>query len=188
MPSKSELPGVARDVGVPERTLRRAVQRGTARGRRLGPRRVAFDAPERAYLRANWPIISAVAEVLRTERNVRLAVLFGSTARGDARDGSDVDMLVSLADDRPMYTQHLAVRLEERLGSEVDVVTLERLRERDPFLLSVVLREGRPVIDRDELWYRLLADRDRIERAGEEARVARHRRAAAAVAELIGEV
>lgn len=188
MPSKSELPDVAREVGIPERTLRRAVQRGTVRCRRLGPRRVELDTPERAYVRRSWPVISAVAEALRTERNVRLAAIFGSVARGEAGADSDVDVLVALAESRPMFSQHLSTRLEALLGCEVDVLSLAGLRERDPTLLSTVLHEGRPVIDRDGLWNRLLAEREAIDRASEDARAVRHDRAAAAVVDLIGEI
>lgn len=185
MPSKSELPTLARDIGVPERTLRRAVQRGTVRSRRLGPRRVELDAGERDYLAQNWPVISAVAETLRTERNVHLAVIFGSVARGEAGEGSDIDVLVALAEERPMYSQYLSARLEARLGRKVDALSVKRLRERDPALLSSALADGRPVIDRDGCWGTLLAERQAIDRAGARARAARQRRAAAAIADLI---
>lgn len=184
MPPNSELPALAREIMVPERTLRRAILRGTVRCRRLGPRRVAIEAPEREYLAQSWPLISAVAHALRTERNVRLAVIFGSMARGQAHPGSDLDVLVSLAEERPMYTQRLSTRLEEQLAREVDVLSLTRLRGRDPALLSTVLAEGRPVIDRDGLWPRLLAQRAGIAQAATEARAARARRATSAIAQL----
>lgn len=187
MPSKSELPLLAADIGVAERTLRRAVVRGTVRCHRPGPRRVEVDANERDYLRKNWALIAAVAETLRTERNVRLAVIFGSVARGEAREDSDVDVIVALAQERPMFAQYLSARLEQRLGREVDVISIERLRERNPALLSTAIDDGRPVVDRDGLWHRLLAERATIERAGVQARAALHRRAAAAIVELVGE-
>ncbi len=187
MPSKSDLPVVARAIGVPERTLRRAVRRGTVRSRALGPRRVELDAPERAYLAENWLLIAGIMKALRTERNVRLAVIFGSVARGDASADSDIDVLVSLAEERPMYAQHLSTRLEERLGRDVDVLSLGRLRERNPGLLASALADGRPVFDRDDLWEQLVLERESIERAGTEARAARHRRASAAIADLTGD-
>ncbi len=177
---------MARDVGVAERTLRRAVRRGTVRSRRPGARQLELAAGERVYLRKNWGTIATIARALRTERNVRLAVIFGSLARGGAGAGSDVDVMVSLAQERPLYLAQLTARLGDALGRDVDVLSLSHLRARDPVLLAAILRDGRPVIDRDNLWFALLAERDDIECAATTARAKRHRRAARAVRELIG--
>jgi len=140
---------------------------------------------ERAYLSENWKTISAVAEALRTERNVRLAVLFGSVARGHAGEDSDVDVLVSLAEERPMYLSHLAVRLTRVLRRDVDVLSLAHVRAHDPALLGAILGDGRPVVDRDGSWAALIAERRDVERATANARRQRHRRATQAVAQLI---
>jgi predicted nucleotidyltransferase len=183
---RSDLPAVARAIDVPERTLRRAVQRGTVRCRRPGLRQFELTADERAYLRENWKTISTVTETLRTERNVRLAVLFGSMARGHAEEDSDVDVLVALAEERPMYLSYLAARLTRTLGRDVDVLSLAHVRAHDPALLGAILRDGRPVVDRDGSWPALIAKRRGIERAAAQARAERHRRAARAVAQLIG--
>lgn len=183
---RSDLPAVARDIDVPERTLRRAVQRGTVRCRRPGLRQFELTADERAYLRENWKTISAVTEALRTERNVRLAVLFGSVARGQEGDDSDVDVLVSLAEERPMYLSYLAARLTRALGRDVDVLSLAHVRAHDPALLGAIMRDGRPLVDREGSWPALISKRRGIERAASQARAERHRRAAQAVAQLIG--
>lgn len=180
----SDLPVVALDIGVPERTLRRAVQRGTVRCRRPGPRQVELAANERAYLRENWEIISAITEALRTERNVRLAVLFGSIARGHAEADSDVDVLVSLAESRPAYLSHLAVRLQRVNARQVDVASLKRVEADAPLLLDRVLDEGRVLIDRDGQWNGLRKRRPAIR-----ARARRdHRRQMAGAALAIEEL
>lgn len=127
-----------------------------------------------------------VTEVLRTERNVRLAVLFGSAARGRVGENSDVDVLVALAEERPMYLSYLAARLARALGRDVDVLSLAQVRAHDPPLLGAILRDGRPVVDRDGSWPTLIARRRGIERAAARARAERHRRAARAIAQLIG--
>jgi uncharacterized protein len=180
----SDLPALAREVGVPERTLRRAVQRGTVRCHRPGVRQVELAADERTYLRENWETISTLTEALRTERNVRLAVLFGSMARGHAGPDSDVDVLVSLAEDRPMYLFYLAVRLTRALGRDVDVLSLKHVQTHEPALLDTILRDGRPVVDRDDSWAALIAKRPAVERAAVRARVRRRRRAAQAITQL----
>ena len=137
-------------------------------------------------MRKHWALIAAVADGLRTERNVRLAVLFGSLARGNAGEGSDVDLLVSLAQERPLYTVQLAARLSQVLGRDVQVLSLKHVREREPVLLGVILRDGRPVVDRDGSWAELIAERTAVERAAKRARAGRHRRATQAVSRLTG--
>lgn len=149
---RSDLPALARDIGVPERTLRRAVQRGTVHCHRPGVRQVEMAGDERTYLRENWEIISSLTEALRTERNVRLAVLFGSVARGNAGQDSDVDVLVSLAEDRPLAGIDLALRLERVAGRLVDIARLERVDAQAPLLLDRVVDEGRVLVDRDGQW------------------------------------
>jgi predicted nucleotidyltransferase len=162
------------------------VQRGTVRADRPGPRQIELATGEGEYLREHWGLIAAVADALRTERNVRLAVLFGSLARGDAGEGSDVDLLVWFADERPLCAAQLAARLARALCRDVDVLSLDRVREREPVLFDAILKDGRPVIDRDRSWPALTAERATIRRAATGARRVRHRRAAQAVARLIG--
>ena len=97
MPSDS-LRTLARHLDVPERTLRRAAGEGLVRGRRTSARRYETSLREEAYLRRQWPLLRDLRDALRTEPNVRLAVLFGSQATGHATGRSDVDVLVALTD------------------------------------------------------------------------------------------
>jgi excisionase family DNA binding protein len=146
------LQELAADLNVEERTLRRAVAQGTMRATRSGPRRLRLASGEREYLQAHWPLLSSLRRALRTEHGVRLAVLYGSMARGDEDAGSDLDLLISLADDRPLAAAKLAVRLDHVSGRRVDIADLERVEARAPLLLERVLDEGRVLIDRDEQW------------------------------------
>jgi hypothetical protein len=69
--------------------------------------------------------------------NVRV---FGSVARGDADEKSDVDFLVDLEDGRNLLDLGgLLMDLRDLLGREVDVVTPDGLRAR---LRERVLREA----------------------------------------------
>jgi len=95
MPSDS-LRTLARHLDVPERTLRRAAAEGLVRGRRTSERRDQTSLSEEAYLRRHWPLLRELRAALRTEPNVRLAVLFGSLASGRGSERSDVDLLVEL--------------------------------------------------------------------------------------------
>jgi len=70
-------------------------------------------------------------------RNVRI---FGSVARGDEREDSDIDVLVDLESGRSLLDLGgLLMDLRELLGCRVDVVTTKGLRER---IRSRVLREA----------------------------------------------
>src|SRR3954470_13395006 len=133
----NELALLAPQVGVNERTLRRAVNEGTLKGDRLSPRRLKLPVAEKAYIRSHWDLLARLREALRTEPNVRFALLFGSAARGEDTEESDVDLLVEMRD--PLLTIDLAVKLEETLGRNVDVVTLEGAH---PLLLAEAAREG----------------------------------------------
>ena len=87
---------------------------------------------------------------------MRLAVLFGSLAKGEGADSSDVDLLVSLRDDSAAAVAGLSGRLNERLGREVQIVRLAD-GQRSPALMLDVLSHGRVLVDRDDRWLRLLA-------------------------------
>ena len=66
--------------------------------------------------------------------------VFGSVARGQERDESDIDFLVSLKPGRSLLDlARLELRLEELLGHPVDVVTTNGLREP---IRSIALREA----------------------------------------------
>lgn len=153
---------LAADLGAQERTLRRAAAQGALRARRIGPRRLRLADGEQEYLRTHWPLLSALRRALRTEHRVRLAVLYGSLARGDEDPGSDVDLLVSLAGDRPSASSQLSSRLQHVTGRHVDIAVLERVQANAPLLLDRILDDGRVLIDRDEQWPGLLDHRQQI--------------------------
>jgi uncharacterized protein len=65
------------------------------------------------------------------EFGVRSLRLFGSVARDEARDGSDVDLLVGF-EEAPTFSGYMKLRifLEDLLGSRVDLITETGLKER----------------------------------------------------------
>ena len=70
-------------------------------------------------------------------RNIRV---FGSVARGDSREGSDVDFLVDFEKGRTLLDLiGLRLDLKELLGAEVHVVTINSLR----YIRENVLAEAR---------------------------------------------
>ena len=72
--------------------------------------------------------------------NVRV---FGSVARGEADESSDIDLLVNMEPGRSlMDLGGLLVELQELLGTEVDVVTEKGLR---PRIREQVLKDAVPL-------------------------------------------
>lgn len=77
------------------------------------------------------------------ESGARDVRVFGSVARGEDREGSDIDLLVTLEPGRTLLDlARLELRLERLLGRRVDVVTEAGLREP---VRSAALREAVPV-------------------------------------------
>lgn len=95
-------------------------------------------------------------EILKVARrygayNLRV---FGSWARGEAKETSDLDLLVDLEPGRSLLDlAGLKVELEEVLGRKVDVLTEGALH---PLLRRRILEEARP------LWRRASTRRPRI--------------------------
>jgi predicted nucleotidyltransferase len=155
----------AQRIGCSERTLRRYINGGLLRGRRVAGGQLELSHAEEAYLRGHWTLLGKLMAALRTERDVRLAVLFGSTATGEDTPISDVDLLIVHRRPEGMAHMGLRRRMRHALGMPVDVVTLEQA-ETQPSLLADVMREGRVLIDRDDLWGALRERRDQILAAG----------------------
>jgi predicted nucleotidyltransferase len=171
----------ADELGCSERTLRRYINGGMLSGRRLVRGQLELSEREAHYLRGHWGLLSKLKGSLRTEREVRLAVLFGSSATGEDTPASDVDLLIVLRGVEWAAQTKLKRRLRRALGTPVDIVTLEQA-EAMPSLLADVLREGRVLIDRDDLWGGLQQRRDEILAAGGRADELTMTRAHAAVA------
>ena len=92
-----------------------------------------------ALLAANRDAILALAE-RHGARDVRV---FGSCARGDPTETSDVDLLVSTTEHAsPWFPAGLKLDLEQLLGRRVDVVTEDGLYW---LLRQRILREARPL-------------------------------------------
>lgn len=86
-----------------------------------------------------------LAHALEGASGVRLAVMFGSAARGTARSDSDVDVGVLLDDDDDLPA--LRVALERAVARSVDLLSL---RKAPPLLRFEITRDGRLLVERDQ--------------------------------------
>jgi predicted nucleotidyltransferase len=85
------------------------------------------------------------ADVLRlaAAHGVTDVRVFGSVARGEADEQSDIDLLVSVAPERSLFDLGgLLMDLQDLLGRQIDLVTERGLR---PRLREQVLREALPL-------------------------------------------
>jgi len=92
-------------------------------------------------------------EIVQTKRDEILRIaerygardvrVFGSVARGEATENSDIDLLVSAGEDTsPWFPAALVAELERLLGRKVDVVTEDGLYW---LLRRRILQEARPL-------------------------------------------
>ena len=86
-------------------------------------------------------LLSRRAEIMRIadRHGARHLSVFGSLARGQATDASDIDLLVDLDADRSLLDR-IALKhdLEDLFGRSVDVINRKSL---DPSLRDQILRE-----------------------------------------------
>jgi predicted nucleotidyltransferase len=75
-------------------------------------------------------IIDRLHSALGTQRGIAAAYLFGSVARGETRDASDVDVAILFEHDPPGTIDGLGIdladSLQEAIGRTVDLVVLNR--------------------------------------------------------------
>lgn len=85
--------------------------------------------------------LRALQPALQARYPIRTMGVFGSYARGEQRDDSDLDLLVELGDSMDLIAYAgLQLELSEALGLRVDLVEREALRPRlAPTVLSEVI-------------------------------------------------
>ncbi|MEI6104821.1 MAG: nucleotidyltransferase family protein [Methanothrix sp.] len=86
-------------------------------------------------------LIKSHANDIKTLFSVRRIGIFGSFARGEQKDSSDVDILVEF--EKPTFKNfmNLSFYLEDLLEREVDLVTVKGLHPRI-----------RPYVEKDVIW------------------------------------
>lgn len=79
-------------------------------------------------------------------QGVNKAAIFGSTARGESRNGSDVDLLIKLKKGKTLLdVARLKSELEKKLGKKVDLVEYDAIH---PLLKKIILNEQKVIYER----------------------------------------
>ena len=92
-------------------------------------------------------VVERLRSILTGFPAVRLAVLFGSAARGSDKPGSDVDLGVWLEEDDPGQLWAIDMALSGALRRTVDLVDLRRA---PPLLRLEIARDGLLIVERSE--------------------------------------
>lgn len=101
---------------------------------------ISVHAADNAPMAETQPIQSELREALARAADLRLAMLFGSVARGEARANSDVDVAV-LADHALTANERIRLidSISQATGRAVDLVDVMTA---GPLLLGEILRDG----------------------------------------------
>jgi predicted nucleotidyltransferase len=94
-------------------------------------------------------MVEALRRQLESDERIAYGILFGSTARGTAHGGSDIDIAVGFSRGVRLGVRDLGAlvsNLEAATGGTVDLVSLD---EAGPGLAYRIFRDGRVVLERD---------------------------------------
>lgn len=122
---------------------------------------------------------------MRTEHNVRFALLFGSAARGTDTPTSDVDVLIDLRHSELERIVDLSATLTATVGRRVDLLRLDDA-ETDSSLLTTAVSDGRVLVDRDGLWPQLQQRAGHLRASAKTREASRLREALAGIDRVLG--
>ena len=92
--------------------------------------------------------IESIAINILRQYPVQRAALFGSAAKGELHDNSDVDMLIEFAPDVPGLSFFgLKLDLEDALQRPVDLITFRSLAKTLPDFRDMVSKEARVIYE-----------------------------------------
>jgi len=94
-------------------------------------------------------ILKSNEELIRQKYGVKRIGVFGSFARGEAREGSDVDVIVEFRENAENFDNYIELKyfLQEAFSRDVDLVTIDALR---PQLRDDILRGVQTVLEKEK--------------------------------------
>jgi len=90
-----------------------------------------------------------ISAALEQNLLIRMAVVFGSRARGDAHENSDYDIAIDLAAQATLLDLgEVMDTITGITGKKADLVDLAGLSSRDPLLAYNIAHDGIPLVER----------------------------------------
>ncbi len=134
----------AKYLGVPLRTYQNyetlAGKEGTIKYRFMEEKLKAYGFIDESHGVLDIPRIREICESVFQDYPVEYCYLFGSYAKGNATEESDVDLLISTAVGGIRFFS-LAEALRENLHKKIDLLNFEQLHE-NPTLINEILKDG----------------------------------------------
>jgi len=131
------------------RKLQKQIEPTIAPIRKIQEQLEPVVAPLRKIQKQLEPHLAPIKKIL-AQYPVKRAALFGSAARQDMTELSDIDMLIEFAPgNHGLDFYGLGVDLEEELGCRVDLLTWNALRNAKPDFRQNVEREARLIYEAD---------------------------------------
>ena len=85
-------------------------------------------------------LLKKYMDILKNEYGITSLSLFGSTARGEQKEGSDIDLFVDTETPNPFLLMYAKECLESATGSSVDIV--RNHQNLNPRLRKRILKDG----------------------------------------------
>lgn len=156
---------MANELGVSDRTIRRAVALGLVRGVYMTQRGLYLAPDEIEYLRRQWTTLDRLRRALRNEPVVEFALLYGAAARrrpAPAVGFGTLRLLLSTRRRGPDALPRLHAKLTRATRQSVVLVRFDSVADQ-PTLLLEAIRDGRVLVDRrGTAWSKLKRQRWRL--------------------------
>ena len=110
------------------------------------PQAVQWGPEDAEWMKVHRELVHSLRAVLKAERGVHHAWLFGSVALGTEHAGSDVDVVVDMDDESLMGRRALRKALEAATGRKIDLFLYSDLEAE---------RKVRPDFREDWVWRRI---------------------------------
>ncbi len=85
-------------------------------------------------------LLKKCMNILKNKYGITSLALFGSTARGEQREGSDIDLFVDTKTPNPFLLMDAKEFLEKETGSSVDII--RNHQNLNPRLRKRILKDG----------------------------------------------
>jgi len=145
------LTHLADELGISDRTARRAAALGLIRGARSTPRDFLVFRGEAEYLRENWAWLEPARRAVRRLPGVSFAAVWRAAAASQTRDPDRIDLVVASA---VPQLGPLQIRLSRALGRPVTMTPLPWVLDQPAAIVELV-DHGRVLVDLADHWRRL---------------------------------